>query len=70
MISQPVTEKENALLLRLLDTPYLGHNSDIKEELTFMLNNGYKSSIEGLIRSDFFLSGHYLSRKFLGHNFK
>lgn len=69
MISQQLTEREIKLLENLLKTPYIKQYPKIGEEVSILLKNKSKASIEGLLKNNNFLSENYLIKKFYMHNF-
>lgn len=69
MVSQPLTQREIKMLNQLLKTSYIKYNSKIEEEVKILLENGLKASIEGLLKSNNFLSENYLINKLYNHNF-
>lgn len=64
MKTEPLTLRDVKMLEQLLRTPYVEHNPLIGDQISFLLENGFKASIEGLIKSDKFISQNYLRSKF------
>lgn len=53
----------------MLGTPYMEFSSKLIDELTVLLTKKFKAGIEGLIKTDNYLSEVYLPNKFFTHNF-
>ncbi|KAJ8915647.1 hypothetical protein NQ315_003431 [Exocentrus adspersus] len=66
---QPLTQREIRLVNCILQTPYMEFSPRLVDELRILLTQPYKASIEGLIKTDTYLSEVYLPNKFFTHNF-
>nr|CAH7730198.1 unnamed protein product [Callosobruchus chinensis] len=66
---QAMTTNEQKMVEKLLNTPYMKDNPGIVEELKILQKNNLKAGIEGLIKTDVFLSQVYLPHKFIHCNF-
>nr|CAI5856108.1 unnamed protein product [Callosobruchus analis] len=66
---EAMTTNEQKMVDKLLNTPYMKDNPGIVEELKILQKNNLKAGIEGLIKTDVFLSQVYLPHKFLHRNF-
>lgn len=69
MKTEPLTQRDVKTLQQLLRTPYIEHNPQIGDQIHFLLENGFKASIEGLIKFDKFISQNYLTSKFYLHQY-
>lgn len=54
---------------QILQRDYMHHFPKIQEELRVMKRNEVKSEIEGVMKSDDFLSQFYLPRKFYNQDY-
>nr|XP_023020213.1 uncharacterized protein LOC111508828 isoform X2 [Leptinotarsa decemlineata] len=66
---QPLSEREVKLAEDLLKTPYMAENPEIVRELKVLIEKKRKAGIEGLIKSNVFLSEVYFPAKFFSHDF-
>ncbi|VEN35416.1 unnamed protein product [Callosobruchus maculatus] len=66
---QAMSTNEQKMVEKLLNTPYMKDNPGIVEELKILQKNNLKAGIEGLIKTDVFLSQVYLPHKFLHRDF-
>ncbi|KAJ3648262.1 hypothetical protein Zmor_020077 [Zophobas morio] len=69
MKNQPITKRDKNQIQSVLKYPYLKHYPKIVAELEFLLSCNMKASIEGLLKSNTFLSESYLPMKFLNQDF-
>ncbi|CAG9825062.1 unnamed protein product [Phaedon cochleariae] len=66
---QPLTVNEAKLAAQLLRTPHVAHNPRIADEISVLIRDGSKAGIEGLIKSEVYLSEVYLPTKFFAKDF-
>ena len=69
MKNQPITKRDKNQIQSVLKYPYLKQYPKIVAELEFLLSCNMKASIEGLLKSNTFLSESYLPMKFLNQDF-
>ncbi|CAH1965765.1 unnamed protein product [Acanthoscelides obtectus] len=67
--NQAMSSNEQKMVEKLLKTPYMEDNPGIVEELKILKQNNLKAGLEGLIKTDLFLSQKYLPYKFLHQKF-
>lgn len=69
LAKQKLTETEKVTIERLLQRDYMPHFPKIQEELRVLRSKGVKSEIEGVMKSDEFLSRVYLPMKFYNRDY-
>lgn len=69
LVTQHLTSTDVVKIEQILQRDYIDNFPKIKEELIVMREAGVKSEIEGVMKSDDFLSKVYLPLKFYGKHF-
>ncbi|KAF5289057.1 hypothetical protein FQA39_LY03936 [Lamprigera yunnana] len=64
-----LTATDKNKIISILKRPYIQENDRIKEELNILLENNFKSEIEGVIKTDNYLTDFYLPNKLFNKAF-
>lgn len=69
LTKQNLTQRDYVKINSILQRNYMKHFPKIQEELIVLKKNGVKSEIEGVLKSDEFLSKIYLPMKFYNSDY-
>lgn len=69
LVQQKLKQNEVVMIERMLQRDYMVHFPKVKQELEVLRSKKVKSEIEGVMKSDEFLSKFYLPMKFYNRDY-